>query len=100
MNVVDGPFIADLRRVVGPRDVLTEPLELLAYECDGLPHLHQQPAVVVLPTSVSQVQEVVRLCHRREIAFVARGHGSVSPGLNVAGSASVGDSSEACGYAQ
>ena len=76
MNIVDGPFVADLRRVVGVRDVLTEPLELLAYECDGLPHLHQQPAVVVLPTSVSQVQEVVRLCHRREIPFVARGHGS------------------------
>ena len=74
--VIDDAFIAELRRFSGPHDVLTEPLELLTYECDGLPHLHQKPAVVVLPSSADQVQAIVRLCHQHEIPFVARGHGS------------------------
>ena len=73
---VDGAFIAELRGVCGAHDVLTDPLELLTYECDGLPHLHQKPAVVVLPSSAGQVQAIVRLCHQHEIPFVARGHGS------------------------
>ncbi len=76
MNVVDERFVAELRGFCGSHDVLTDPLELLTYECDGLPHLHQKPAVVVLPSSADQVQAVVRLCHQHEIPFVARGHGS------------------------
>ena len=75
-GVVDQPFLAELRGLCGPHDVLTDPLELLTYECDGLPHLHQKPAVVVLPSSAGQVQAIVRLCHQHEIPFVARGHGS------------------------
>ena len=76
MNVVDQRFVAELRGLCGSHDVLTDPLELLTYECDGLPHLHQKPAVVVLPSSAEQVQAIVRLCHQHEIPFVARGHGS------------------------
>src|SRR5207244_12434024 len=72
-----GPaFIAELRRIAGPGAVLTEPLELLTYECDGLPHLRHTPPVVVLPSSAEQVQGVVRLCDRHDVPFVARGHGS------------------------
>jgi len=73
---VNDTFIDQLRRACGPKGVLTDPLELLTYECDGLPHLHQKPAVVVLPSSADQVQAIVRLCHQHEIPFVARGHGS------------------------
>jgi len=76
VNVVDQRFVAELRGLCGSHDVLTDPLELLTYECDGLPHLHQKPAVVVLPSSADQVQAIVRLCHQHEIPFVARGHGS------------------------
>jgi glycolate oxidase len=89
---VDHAFIAELRRLCGSHGVLTEPIELLTYECDGLPHLHQKPAAVVLPSSAGQVQEVVRLCHRYEIPFVARGHGSGLSGgaLPVAGGVVIG----------
>jgi len=63
-------------RICGAEAVLHEPLQLLTYECDGLPHLKNSPALVVLPSSVSQVQAVVRLCSREGIPFVARGHGT------------------------
>ena len=68
-------FINQLRDVCGEA-VLTDPLELLTYECDGLPHLRHAPPAVVLPSSAEQVREVVRLCHRHGVPFVARGHGS------------------------
>jgi len=74
--VIDQAFIDALRRITGDEGIVTEPLELLTYECDGLPHLRHTPPVVVLPSSAEQVQEVVRLCHRHDVPFVARGHGS------------------------
>jgi glycolate dehydrogenase FAD-linked subunit len=74
--LIDEQLIGELRRRCGHDAVLTEPLELLTYECDGLPHLRQTPPLVVLPSSAEQVQDVVRLCNRHDVPFVARGHGS------------------------
>src|SRR6185369_13304716 len=66
----------ELRAICGASAVLTEPVQLLTYECDALPHLRELPAVVVLPSSAAQVQSVVRLCARENVPFVARGHGT------------------------
>ena len=79
--------IEELRRICGDASVLHEPVQLLTYECDALPHLRQMPAVVVLPRSASDVQGIVRLCGREGIPFVARGHGTGLSGgaLPVAG---------------
>jgi glycolate oxidase len=68
--------LAELRRLCGDDAVFHEPVDLLAYECDGLPHLRGVPAAVVLPATAEQVQAVVRVCHRERIPFVARGHGT------------------------
>ena len=80
-------LIAEFRRVCGDQAVLSEPLQLLTYECDALPHLRQVPALVVLPGSAADVQAVVRICRREGIPFVARGHGTGLSGgaLPVAG---------------
>lgn len=79
--------IEEFRRICGHASVLHEPVQLLTYECDALPHLRQVPALVVLPGSASEVQGVVRLCSREGIPFVARGHGTGLSGgaLPVAG---------------
>src|SRR5687768_5383850 len=66
----------ELRGMCGASAVLTEPVQLLTYECDALPHLRQAPAVVVLPASAAAVQGVVRACAREKVPFVARGHGT------------------------
>src|SRR3954467_8715763 len=80
-------FLAALRRIVGDRHVLDDALELLTYECDALPHLRESPAAVALPASAVEVQEIVRLCARERVPFVARGHGTGLSGgaLPVAG---------------
>jgi glycolate oxidase len=81
-----------MRRICGAEAVLHEPLQLLTYECDALPHLRQSPAVVVLPQSAKQVQSIVRLCSRERIPFVARGSGTGLSGgaLPVAGGIVIG----------
>jgi glycolate oxidase len=69
-------LIDALRNVCGDEAVLSEPASLVAYECDALPHLRATPAVVVLPSSAAQVQEVVHVCAAAGVPFVARGHGT------------------------
>ena len=69
-------LIEEFRRLCGDAAVVREPVQLLTYECDALPHLRETPAVVVLPGSAEEVQEVVRLCSRAGVPFVARGHGT------------------------
>jgi glycolate oxidase len=68
--------IEALRSICGDAAVLREPVQLLTYECDALPHLREKPAVVVLPGSASEVQHVVQLCSAEGVPFVARGHGT------------------------
>src|SRR6186713_2002780 len=69
-------IVAEFRGICGDAAVLDEPLQLLTYECDALPHLRESPAVVVLPRTAAEVQAAVRVCHREGIPFVARGHGT------------------------
>ena len=67
---------AELRRVLGDRNVITEPEQLRVYDCDGLTGWRAMPAVVVLPASTEEVQAVVRICAREGLPFVARGAGT------------------------
>ncbi len=64
------------RSIVGPPALITEAEQLHTYECDGLTNFRQMPEAVVLPASTEQVQEIVRVCHREKVPFVARGSGT------------------------
>ncbi|OFW16067.1 MAG: glycolate oxidase subunit GlcD [Acidobacteria bacterium RIFCSPLOWO2_12_FULL_67_14] len=68
--------VSELERICGPGAVVREPLQLLTYECDALPHMRATPDLVVLPQSAAEVHQIVRLCAREGIPFVARGHGT------------------------
>jgi glycolate oxidase len=69
-------LIKEFALICGEHGVLHEPLQLLTYECDALAHLRESPTLVVLPSTAAQVQQVVRLCNREGVPFVARGHGT------------------------
>src|SRR5213595_852845 len=73
---MDVSFVNELRRIVGSGAVLQDPVDLITYECDALPHLREVPAAVVLPATAAEVQAIVRLCAREKVPFVARGHGT------------------------
>ena len=65
-----------MRKICGAADVLTDPLELRTYECDGLTSHRTVPALVVLPETAEEVAAVVRLCASAGVPFVARGSGT------------------------
>ncbi|MES9968075.1 MAG: FAD-binding oxidoreductase, partial [Sedimenticola sp.] len=73
-RVIDKPSLITALREILPDDaVLTEEEDLRPYECDGLSAYRQLPLIVLLPETVDQVQQIMRLCHEKEIPVVARG---------------------------
>jgi glycolate oxidase len=46
------------------------------YECDALTLYRELPLAVVLPETVQQVQQVLRICHALDVPVVARGAGT------------------------
>ena len=66
----------ELRAVVGGENVLSEPDELIVYECDGLTQHKHPPRAVVFPASTEQVAEVVKVLAGARISFAPRGAGT------------------------
>ena len=65
-------LVQNLRSIVGKDNVLSEPDELIVYECDGLPHHKHRPRAVVFPSSTEETAEVMRaLEHGRNAAEIA-----------------------------
>lgn len=65
-----------LERIVGTDAVITDPVQLLAYDCDAYTIEKALPTVVVLPQTTEQVAEVVRLANREGLPVVPRGAGT------------------------
>jgi glycolate oxidase len=68
--------IRGFRGTLAPDSVITDPQRLRTYECDGLATYRAVPGVVVLPETAAEVQDIVRLCARHKVPFVARGSGT------------------------
>jgi glycolate oxidase len=75
-----GPAVTSLipllTEICGSDAVVTDPMELRTYECDGLTAHRCSPGVVVLPETAVQVAAVVRACAQAGVPFVARGSGT------------------------
>jgi glycolate oxidase subunit GlcD len=69
-------IIEELREVVGRSGVLSEPDELLVYECDGLPQHKYRPRAVVFPSSTEETAAVMRLLAHEGVPFTPRGAGT------------------------
>src|SRR5215475_13275419 len=69
-------LVPRMREICGAGNVITDPLELRTYECDGLTSHRCVPALVVLPGSAAEVAAVVSACAGAGVPFVARGSGT------------------------
>jgi len=56
--------------------VLHETEDLRPYECDGLSAYQRVPLAVVLPETIEQAREVLRICSERNVPVIARGAGT------------------------
>ncbi|MEH6628838.1 MAG: FAD-linked oxidase C-terminal domain-containing protein [Motiliproteus sp.] len=64
------------RDFVDPQFVISDAETQKPYECDGLSMYCEMPLLVVLPETVEQIQQVMRVCHQYSISVVARGAGT------------------------
>lgn len=68
--------IRRLKEIVGEANLLSQPEELLVYECDGFTIEKQIPDVVVFPTTTEQIVKIVKLCNELQVPFIPRGAGT------------------------
>ena len=73
-GIVD--LVERLRDLIGGEAVLASRSELMVYECDGFVVEKKVPDVAVLPETVEQIAQIVRLCNEYELPFVPRGAGT------------------------
>ncbi|HJP32310.1 MAG TPA: FAD-linked oxidase C-terminal domain-containing protein [Candidatus Latescibacteria bacterium] len=72
-----------LETVLPATQVLTTAEDLAVYAFDGTAILHQQPACVVVPDTVAQIAEVLRLASEHGVPVVTRGSGTGLSGGSV-----------------
>ena len=64
---------AEFRKFLPTENVVDQPTSLAAYECDGLSAYRETPLLVLLPETIEQVQQVMRVCHQHRLPVVSRG---------------------------
>ena len=69
-------IVARLRAVAGAGDVIDDPVEARAYECDALSAYRCAPLAVALPTTTEEVAAILRVCHEERVPVVPRGAGT------------------------
>jgi glycolate oxidase len=69
-------LLSDLAKIIPPARLLQRAEQLAPYESDALTAFRSRPQAVVLVESQAEVIETVRLCHRYQVPFVARGSGT------------------------
>jgi glycolate oxidase len=65
-----------LRRIVPGEGVVEAPVEMRAFETDGLTAYRQLPLVVVLPETTAQVSAILKFAHENGVKVVPRGAGT------------------------
>jgi glycolate oxidase len=65
-----------LRQIVPGEGVVEAPVEMRAFETDGLTAYRQLPLVVVLPETTAQVSAILKYAHENGVKVVPRGAGT------------------------
>ncbi len=69
-------IVTALRAIVPGEGIVATPVEMRAYESDGLSAYRQMPMVVALPETVDQVAAIMKYAHANGIKVVPRGAGT------------------------
>jgi glycolate oxidase len=81
---VSAEVIAELQAIVGKEHVLSDPSELLVYECDAYTLEKKLPGAVVLPRTTDEISAILKLCKREELPIIPRGAGTSLSGTVLA----------------
>lgn len=76
-------LIADLRRIVGEKNVLTAKEDLITYAFDGTAAMQQMPGCAVFAQSTAEVAEILKAANATRTPVVTRGSGTGLSGGSV-----------------
>jgi glycolate oxidase len=76
--------LAELRSIVGEGGVLSQPDQLVVYECDAYTIEKHPPLAVVLPQTTDEVSRVIQVCAREKLSVIPRGAGTSLSGAVLA----------------
>jgi len=76
IDTIKQTILPALMQILPADAILSEQEDLHPYECDGLSAYRQTPLLVVLPSSIEQIQQIMKLCHQHQVAVIARGAGT------------------------
>ena len=69
-------IVAALADAIGAENVISDPMETRAYECDALTAYRSQPLAVALPRTTEEVSAALKVCHQLGAPVVPRGAGT------------------------
>src|SRR5580700_2130578 len=73
---IDASLAPELRAIVGADGIISRATELKVYECDGWTIEKSAPEILLRPRTTAEVSAVLKILHRRNVAFVPRGAGT------------------------
>ncbi|MDB6030752.1 MAG: glycolate oxidase subunit GlcD [Verrucomicrobiales bacterium] len=76
MTHLSQSVLDSLKRLLGHRNVLTQPEDLIPYSFDGTAALQAMPGCVVFATSTEQIRGVLLLANEHGVPVVTRGSGT------------------------
>ncbi len=69
-------LLNEIRSILPPDGLLTDPAELFVYESDGFTIARARPSAVCFPRSTDQVRQIVISCGRHDVQIIPRGSGT------------------------
>ena len=72
----NNPLIAKFQAVLPDHCIVSDPVSMKPYECDGLSAYRQMPQLVLLPETVQQIQSIMKICQQTATPIVPRGAGT------------------------
>lgn len=76
-NQISKPELVQIfSKIVPENSLLFDSEDLKPYECDGLSAYRQLPLMVLIPETIEQIQQIIRVCYKYQIAVVTRGAGT------------------------
>lgn len=82
MSPLDPSFIQEIRSILQPEQILTDPADVWSYGYDNS-RRHAVPDIVVLPDTHAQVHKIVQACNEFSITVTPRGRGTGTTGATV-----------------
>jgi glycolate oxidase len=75
--------LANLKQLLRPDQILTQPEDLIPYSFDGTANIAQLAAAVIFPDNAAQIAQILQTASREKIPVVTRGSGTGLSGGSV-----------------